>query len=97
MLVRPRRIERLSEALQTPAMTTSAKVALVRREGIEPPSRLCKSRALPLDERRKLLGRLPGYDPSPWAPQTQVLPLHHKRHWYHRQESNLVLGLRRAV
>ena len=27
---------------------------LVRREGIEPPSLLCKSRALPLDERRKI-------------------------------------------
>jgi len=28
----------------------------VRREGIEPPSLPCKSRALPLDERRKLYG-----------------------------------------
>ena len=47
-------IEPGSRALQTRAeMTTLAQSALlVRREGIEPPSRPCKSRALPLDERR---------------------------------------------
>ena len=68
---------------------------LVRREGIEPPSDPCKGPALPLDERR--MGCPKGIDPLLWAPQTQVLPLHQGHHWYHRQESNLVLSLRRAV
>ncbi len=67
---------------------------MVRREGIEPPSDPCKGPALPLDERR--MGYPKGIDPLPWAPQTQVLPLHQGHHWSHWAESNSRLPFRRG-
>jgi hypothetical protein len=80
MLVRPRRIERLSEALQTPAMTTSAKVALVRREGIEPPSDPCKGPALPLDERREIWAGGRELNPISLFHRQQCAPVHYPLH-----------------
>ena len=47
-LVQPARIELASEALQAPAMTTSAKVALVPCRGNDPRSLDYQSSALPL-------------------------------------------------
>ena len=46
-MVVPVGIEPTSTALQTAAMTTSAKVALVPRDGVEPPIPTCKEGSIP--------------------------------------------------
>jgi hypothetical protein len=61
-------------ALQTTAMTTSAKVALlVPRDRIELPSLPCKSRALPLDERGINLAGPRGVEPLPLVSKTRMI------------------------
>jgi hypothetical protein len=70
---------------------------VVRREGIEPPSVPCKGTALPLDERREIWAGGRELNPILLFHRQLCAPVHYPLHWYHRQESNLVLGLRRAV